>query len=114
MSRSKVCSKVASIIYIDRRSVSNPTTKPRHFFLYPGPPLTAQRIYRIIPDWFLVLAPPFETATESTMTDLTRRLPVELLAEILGHASPLDVLRFKQVKRPLFILMGVSTECKLS
>ncbi|KAF9643426.1 hypothetical protein BDM02DRAFT_1471703 [Thelephora ganbajun] len=33
------------------------------------------------------------------MVDLTQKLPTELLAEILGHASVLDVLRFKQVNR---------------
>ncbi|KAF9649099.1 hypothetical protein BDM02DRAFT_3114465 [Thelephora ganbajun] len=33
------------------------------------------------------------------MVDLTQKLPTELLAEILGHASVPDVLRFKQVNR---------------
>ena len=33
----------------------------------------------------------------ATMVDLTRKLPLELLAEILGHASAPDVWRFKLV-----------------
>ena len=33
------------------------------------------------------------------MADITQRLPPELLIEILSHASVLDVLRFKQVRR---------------
>ena len=36
------------------------------------------------------------------MTDLTKRLPIELLAEIVGYASALDILRFKQVKNRPF------------
>ena len=32
------------------------------------------------------------------MTDLTQKLPVEVLAEILGHVSAPDILRFKQVE----------------
>jgi hypothetical protein len=34
-----------------------------------------------------------------TMADLTQILPFELLAEILGHASAPDLLRFKKVSR---------------
>ena len=37
------------------------------------------------------------------MVDFTQRLPVELLEEILGHASSLDILRIKQVKKPQLI-----------
>ena len=32
------------------------------------------------------------------MEDLTQKLPLELLAEILGYASVPDVLRFKRVR----------------
>ena len=32
------------------------------------------------------------------MTDMTQKLPLELLAEILGHVSVPEVLRFKQVR----------------
>ena len=35
------------------------------------------------------------------MADITQRLPPELLIEILSHASVPDVLRFKQVRKPL-------------
>jgi len=37
------------------------------------------------------------------MTDLTQKLPVELLAEILGHVSVLDTLRLEQVWKPPLI-----------
>ena len=33
----------------------------------------------------------------AAMADLTRKLPLELLAEILGHTSAPDILRFKLV-----------------
>lgn len=38
-------------------------------------------------------------SSKDAMTDITQKLPLEILAEILGHASAMDVLRFKQVKR---------------
>ena len=41
--------------------------------------------------------------TEAPMTDLTQKLPVEMLAEILGHASAPEILRSKQVKSLLLI-----------
>ena len=41
--------------------------------------------------------------TEAAMTDLTQKLPVELLAEILGHASAPDILKTKQVRSPSLI-----------
>ena len=41
--------------------------------------------------------------TEAPMTDLTKKLPVELLAEILGHVSAPEILRSKQVNSPLLI-----------
>ena len=34
-----------------------------------------------------------------TMVDITQKLPLELLAEVLGYASASDLVRFKQVKR---------------
>ena len=40
------------------------------------------------------------TIWNHTMTDFTERLPVELLVEILGHASVPDILRLKQVRKP--------------
>jgi hypothetical protein len=36
------------------------------------------------------------------MTDITQKLPLELLAEILERASVPDVLRFKQVCQETF------------
>jgi hypothetical protein len=42
------------------------------------------------------------------MTDMTQRLPAELLAEILEHASALDILRFKQVGKPPLICGRIS------
>jgi len=42
------------------------------------------------------------------MTDLTKKLPVELLAEILGHVSALDIWRLKQVRKPLLIYRRVN------
>jgi hypothetical protein len=40
------------------------------------------------------------------MTDLTQILPPELLAEVLGYASVLDILRFKQVRTQPFPQTG--------
>lgn len=48
-----------------------------------------------------------ESYPNPTMTDLTKRLPIELLAEIVGYASALDILRFKQVGKPLLIFRRV-------
>jgi hypothetical protein len=39
----------------------------------------------------------FESRSKYAMTDITHKFPLELLAEILGHASVPDVLRVKQV-----------------
>ena len=33
------------------------------------------------------------------MTDISQKLPPELLAEVLSHVPVIDTLRFKQVKR---------------
>ena len=52
----------------------------------------------------LILHPPFATpfhgvgSLEVAMADLAQKLPLELLAEILAHASVPDILRFKQVR----------------
>ena len=46
--------------------------------------------------------------TEAPMSDLTQRLPVELLVEILGHASAPEILRSKQVKNPPLIYRGMN------
>ena len=38
------------------------------------------------------------------MTDVTQKLPLELLAEVLGYVSASDLVGFKRVKRHLLMV----------
>ena len=39
-----------------------------------------------------------------TMTDVTQKLPLKLLAEVLRYVSALDLVRFERVKRHLLVV----------
>jgi len=75
------------------RLQSCPTTALRHVSPCSRLPRTTRHIHRVISGWFLTPSSP-----NSTMVDLTKRLPVELLVGIFGHVSTPDILRFKQVE----------------
>ena len=79
-------------IFDHEEPASCPTTTT-HFAL------TSDRSYRTVSGKSSLSG----NVTEAAMVDLTQRLPIEVLAEILGHASAPEILRSKQVESPSLI-----------
>jgi hypothetical protein len=72
----------------------------------PLPPILAHEIldpFAVSYQAFRGILLVFESPSKYAMTDITQKFPLELLTEILGHASVPDVLRVKQVKGQLLV-----------